>query len=520
MKSRPARFMRRSWLFQFGALAAMFALLHPLFHRMLRARESAFMDSFALDGVFSFSPVWALLILFVLLLVFDRRVRWKRTGGRWLRPFFIVSILWITWSVGALGVNYYTGQPYWLDRILLLVLFLLSIKTPAFVVPLLIGLLFFQAQQRISAGQLEITDRFPLFDMQVILVAWLALRLWLPMRARTLLWFLLAVQAVNYLAPGIAKMTVGGDFRPLEWWTSNPMHMFPATSSHHGWFFWFEPSTVESIIRMTLLIAPLIGAFTFFVEIVCIPMSLFRRGAMIALTAQIMLHLGIFSMTGIFFWKWIALDAALLWAVGRSRPRRDWRRVAAMALLIAAYPLYHTPRYLGWMDCSVSEQYFFEVQTPDQKWYRVEQSDMSPCDITFEQGEFHYVNREKVVCRIWGTIHEYDLAATVNATRSEAEVREVIAQRGQVHYNEKRAADLDKFLVTWFGNVSEAQGRYKWFKVLVAPNHMQARSGEPRYDFETPVQRVRIRFQRSYWDGERLALIDDTIVREIHIPPR
>jgi hypothetical protein len=89
-----------------------------------------------------------------------------------------------------------------------------------------------------------------------------------------------------------------------------------------------------------------------------------------------------------------------------------------------------------------------------------------------------------------------------------------------VHYNEKRAADLDKFLVTWFGNVSEAQGRYKWFKVLVAPNHMQARSGEPRYDFETPVQRVRIRFQRSYWDGERLALIDDTIVREIDIPPR
>lgn len=520
MGSRIARLLSKSWAFQFAVMALAFALLHRQFRTLMHLKDEVYLDPFILDGVFtSKRAVAAALTCAVFLIVIDRRVRWKTLGARWIKPVTLGCAAALAWSICTFGYNYFTNEFYLIDRLAIVVLLALSFWRPAFLLPLLIALMLFASQQRVSAGDLETTDKFPLLDLQIAFIAWLTLRTVLPMRARTLLWFLAALQAINYIAPGIAKLTVGGSFEPLVWVSENPMYALVATAAEHGWFYWMEPASVETVVGTSAFLTPLLAVMALSTELGIGVLILTRRGGAFALLGAIALHVGIFALTGILFWKWIFLDGLLIYALLASRTpqARSIRRPVAMAALIACFPLFAAPKRLGWLDTHVSEHYLIEVVTADGNVRIVDQADMSPFDLTVEQGIFHYANTEPMLVADWGSVRDVSLARTINAADNEAALRKIVAAHGKVHFSEQKAAELDAFLRTYFGHVNERNGSMRWLKWIGPPVHVLVRSGQPRFDFEEKVVAARLRFRRTLLVGHRHVTVDDYIVREVPI---
>jgi hypothetical protein len=519
VKSRAVRFIHRSWFVQLGLMAVVFALLRPLMFKLLKYPEAVYDDWFIGAGLFQRPHMVWVLALFVVMLVFNRRLKLRR-GGRWVKAAVILCLLWLWWGIAATGFNYYTNEAYWLDRVLILALVVLAIRIPACAILAVAYSMLFLGQLALSAGDMETTDKLLLLYANFALIGWLLLRTIFPMRGRTLLFFLLALAASAYFAPGWAKLTVSGTLDPFAWMLRDPLHCFMVTAYSHGWLTWLGSERVAGLAATLAVLSPLMAAFTLFVELSSSVMLLFRRSAIVLLVLAIMMHLGIFAMTGIFFWKWMAIDLLLIAWLLQLRPpgsrRAKWRRVAAMAVLIASFPLYTQPKFLGWLDSNVSETYFVEVVTADGETLRVDQKDFGPYDITFEQGAVHYLNREPVIGDLWGNA-PWDLGTQMLAIEDPEQMRSLIREGGTIRYDEKKAAELDRFLQQFFTHVNERGDGMQWLDWIGPPHHVQVSSGEPRYDFSKPVKRVQVRFVRTFFDGEHIVTLDDRVVREVVI---
>jgi hypothetical protein len=514
--SAAYRFAFRSWFVQLGALAAGFGLMRLLADSMLRQREGIYFQPFLGWSFFSRAlPAVVACVLTAWLLANARRVNWRRLG-RGTRVVVGVVMVVAAWSIAGIGFNYYTGEAYFADRALILLLLAAALWRPAFCPLLLAYLMFFFGQHHGGAGDFELTDKFPIIDAISAFIAWMVLRTVLPMRVRTFMWFLIALQAINYLAPAIAKLTLDHRFNPLGWYTENPLHLMSVTAYAHGWFYWMNEPDVIAIAQLAQRFDVILAIFTMVVEagVIC---ALWRRSAALWLAGVVVLHIGIFSLTGIMFWKWIVLDLALVWWLLKAgRDRRVRFRVLAMIALIAAFPLYAKPKFLGWLDTPVSEHYFIEVETDDGT-YRVDQADFSPFDITFEQGALHYVNDGPVVTYSWGAALNYPFGVRLHGATTPGEVRAIIVADGKVRANEKHAKVLDDFLQKFFTNVNE-HGDMRRVGALGPPRHMQVRSGEPRFQFDRLVRRVRVRFIRTFYDGEVIHTLDDRVLRTVEVP--
>ncbi|MBK8207353.1 MAG: hypothetical protein IPK87_11285 [Planctomycetes bacterium] len=518
-KSRAFRMIHRSWFAQFGLLAVVFGLMRLLMTSLAKYPEDIYLDSFIGNGLFA-KPREAVIVLALSALLFasSRRLHWRRLGGRWARVSAFVLLLLLFWGVAGVGFNYYTNQAYLADRVLILTLVLLSARWPAFSLPAVAYCMLFFGQVGLSAGDLETTDKLALLYANYAVVSWVLLRTAFPMRARALPWFLLALMIAAYFAPGWAKLTVSGELEPTAWLLHDPLHCLVATGHAHGWMSWWDRQQVGELVSFLAGFSPLMAAFTLLAELAAPFLGLSRRLAPLWLVLVIGMHAGIFAFTGILFWKWVCVDMLLIWGLLSLRPQRGrqrWLRVVAFAALIACFPLYAKPKFLGWLDSNVSETYFVEVVAEDGHTYRVQQKDFSPYDITFEQGAFHYANPGPVVNDVWGNAYSYELGRRMNETTNAASMQSLIRKEGRVLYHEKKAATLDSFLQQYFRNANARGDSMEWLEAVGPPHHVQTRSGGDRYDFQTRVKRVQLRFVRTFFDGEHIVTLDDHVVREV-----
>jgi hypothetical protein len=519
VRSSGFRVVMRSWFAQLGLMAVAFGLMRMLFETLMRQREDIYFNAFL--GVGFASRGFASLIaglLFAWVLLNRRRVNWRRMGSK-ARMVMAAVMLTATWCIIGVSFNYYTGHAYFVDRALIVVLLGATLWRPAFAIPLLAYLMVFLGQHHAGAGDWELTDKFPIIDAMSAFVAWMVLRTLMPLRVRTLFWFLLALQAINYLAPGIAKLTLDDSFNPLGWYTENPLHLLSLTAWHHGWLSFLSAEDATALVRWASHLDVPMAVFTMIVEVGAPLLVLSRRTAVLWLGGAVMLHLGIFGMTGILFWIWVVLDLSLRWWMGATRRKRTPRvreRAVALLVLIAAFPLFAKPKFLGWIDTPVSEHYFIEVETDDGT-FRVDHADFSPYDVTFEQGALHYVNRKRVVTYSWGGGLTYDVGIKLGEAETPDQVRTIIAEHGLERANEKHAAVLDTFLRKFFANVNE-YGDMRWVSDWGPPTHMQVRSGDPRFQFDARVRRVNVRFVRTFFDGETIHTMDDEVVRTVIVP--
>ncbi len=130
-----------------------------------------------------------------------------------------------------------------------------------------------------------------------------------------------------------------------------------------------------------------------------------------------LMHVGIFLLSGIFFWKWIALNAAFIFSFTQLSRRKNVNfssRLYGCALVIAAPLMFHVVK-LAWYDTGAVNEPVFQAITADNQAFTAPSNFFLDSSIDVAQQRFSHPSTGYLPTGTWGTTGDADVMRRVAA---------------------------------------------------------------------------------------------------------
>ena len=448
------------------------------------------------------------------------RLRWKDLdSGNTLRCFIAVIAGTLAWTFSVYDYNLYYDQGHYADRLLLIALFAGVLWRPVLIVPFtaFVYCIVHQFDQPVPCTW---TDKRALFDILSLFVGFLSLRLWTAPRwpqihFREFIYLTIVLQAANYFVPGFGKLSLG-------WPLIERLDNLFVASYLNGWFGFL---TTEQALGWAQLIADwnvLLVWPSLVLELSALLCLWNRRVSACILIGCIGLHGMICLTTGILFWKWIILDAALiavLYGPGRAAieplfaPSRRW---LSMALIVAA-PFYFNSHWLAWYDTELNEVYHLEAITASGQTYHIPRTLITPYEVYFAQNKFHFLSPDKFINGRYGTTVSWQATRRLDG-RPTAEIANAVREElGKVEQHDRKTAAFERFIQRYFSNLNRRGSHSVIPEWLLPPQHIYSVVPEPRFAGQEKVVMVRVIHERSLYQRDRIETLKREVLREISI---
>lgn len=508
--------------FQAGLLLGVlfvYRILKKLFKNCGLPEEFYWNDSFLLAGTSHLPFLLGVLIPALGFLAWNARRNWDDLGAppglRWV----VVGIAAIiAWTYSTYQTNLYFGEFHALERIALVALCGVIAFRPA-AVWLFLAVAFtitYQFDHPIPGWNW--LDKGIAFEALSMFVAVSLLRRIFGISWLCFPFLLGAFLASNYVVPGLAKLRI-------QWMQENDLMYLSAATLLQGWLPMVNEATILRLLdqfawtNLPLKVATLVlelGALFLFVR---------PRAFVAIILGTVGLHVGIFVSSGIFFWKWIWLNLALMFVVWRHRegwakPLFGVRTLVLMTLVIGLSRYHVHPTWLSWYDTPLNEYFVFEARTDDGDYHEVGRNRMAPYDLIFSQNRFYYLSDEPHLTATFSAIgSDTDLFRAVSGLQGIEDTQALLESRGQVRAQEGPREDFDRFIRIYFATLNEGMPKHVIPHVLQAPIHIWSYArGPDAYEGETPVHSFRVRLRRVLYTRDAFVEVSDTVIREIPIP--
>ncbi len=471
----------------------------------------------------------SLALAFVNFLRSDRNrfyARWgwenfKAGEGINIRYFIVLLAAVLTWAFSTYEFNFYYGQAHLLDRLLLVSLLILIWMNPVFV-PLfaLFSVIVISQFNYPELLNYSWFDKELLFKILILFTVFIYLRLVTTFSPSLFIFLALCLIGSEYFFAGISKLQIGN--RVIDWGYRNQLHNLFVSSYINGWLRFIPEATILQVAGVMKLLDIPLQLYTLIVELGAILLLFGRRLAILILIGEFLLHLGIFLSSGIFFWKWMVLDVgliALLWKYQAETVRFLFtRRKAALSVIIIGFAyLYFSPTPAGWFDTRANNFYEFEASDVNGSVYNLSRNFWAPYDLPFVQDQFFYLSEDRVLVGTYGTQHNFGLARLTNAADSRQDIEQVWEEYGTLRYSESRAAAFDAFVIRFFRNANARMDKTVVPAFLRPPHHITTFPPENAFELQSPIERVRIRYVETFYNGDKIIVLQDKIIREIEI---
>ncbi len=496
-----------------GLLVAL-ALVSRVFYRLVQLDEAAYRSFSITLGAFGSLKLVVLVLAPAAVAVWlRRRLRWSDVAdGRLVRILVLAAAGSLLVSLAFYEPNWFFGQTHLVDRGLLVALFFVSAWRPIAVVPFTILAAIMASQFAVPLGRYTWNDKRLIFD--VVILFCLAVGAGIVRRREGVSAFIGAVGVLVaswYLLAGARKIT-------LLWPGREELPNLTRTAHLAGWLQGDSASRVAELIgSMNGLLVPA----AIVVEVAAVLLLLGRRPALAGLVALPGLHLMVFLMSGIFFWKWMILELALIVFVARCS--RDTFAAFGPILVLLALPfVVLSPRLFGvstlaWYDTPYSVNLELEAVGVSGAAYRVDRDDMAPYEVLLSQGRLGFVAKPGVLVGSRGSALDWDLASRVIQAQTPSDISEAERQLAVSQYDDADAQVFDRFVRARFGQWTDQPP-------LVPPHHIW--SGRAPGFLNVPpvafsgqeqVAEVRVRMHKVWWDGQRYRPLADCVVRAVPI---
>lgn len=530
--SRP-RWFDLELLAVVGLTLVLFRGLYCVFLERLLLSEEGYRQPVLLVELLRLPPFVVIVVVSLALLAFDVVPRARRAApGRLCWPPFEQApslrllvggvALTLAWAFSTYELNLYLDQAHVLDRVLIVVLAGLVFVHPAFV-PLFVALtagVVHQLDMPPGLFSYSWTDKKLLFEVLLLFCAFSLVRALRPTtRSNVFLFLTLCLVASHYVEPGLGKARLG-------WVTANQLHHLFVSSWLNGWLRFLDE---EVVIRLAQGLAPAdvaLQALTLGIELGAVALLWHKRLTVLFLVAFLFLHTAIYALTGFFFWKWMALHALLLALLWRTADT-TWldeifqRRFLVLSLVIVlGLRWLFSPGVLAWFDTPVNN--FYELEAVDRRGRSapLERSFFAPYDFPFVQNRFYFLSDEPVLVNMYGELFaSRAVAAAVYAADGPDDVVELKRRHGRKRYDVAVAARFESFVRIFVRNANRRGRHERPLPLPPAPPHHAIHAREDSYTFEAPIERVRVYFHETFFDGETVHRLRRELVREIVIEP-
>jgi hypothetical protein len=266
--------------------------------------------------------------------------------------------------------------------------------------------------------------------------------------------------------------------------------------------------------------------FTLLVECGSLVM-LFRRWTLVGFfILAAAFHLGAFAMTGIFFWKWILVDAMLLTYLltGHRLVRLSMFTPGRFALSVGAIlasPVWVPSENLTWFDTPLT--YSLELEGVDSRGgvHTLPAGFFRPYGDAIVLGPAGTAPPHPKLTRGMGVTMDRSVAEALEGARSPDSVLAIEQTRGTVRVDSAATAALDDFVRRYAENARCSSQRDPLFlRIVGVPRHLWTFPLDADLPCGAQLERVRVFERTTFFDGTQLRMIRRLLLREIVVPRR
>ena len=443
------------------------------------------------------------------------------THGKALRVVIMAVVIIMTWAFATYSYNYYYDLPHYLDRFLLVLLAVLVYVNPLFIIPFTM-VCYLMSGQFMYPVPYAYTDKQMIYEFMALFGCFVAVRPFVRGRTQDFVFVGLCLIGAYYYFPGIEKLHIGAG-SSINWITDNDLHHYIVFSYQKGWLAFRSPELVQTMTDLVEFFQVPFQLFTVIMEVGIIFMFVLRRRfAMGILALGILLHTGIMISAGVFFWKWMTLDAAMIWFLWRYGNSQEiaplFKPIPAVLsmLIIASGSLFFDVHHLGWWNSPIHTQYKFEVIDTEGDRYDFAYSYLQPYDFAITQNRLHTTFEGKSISSVNGAVGEPEIYWKARSLTLE-DVPAFIEEYGRNRYNPVRAERLRELLRVYAYNININYQPTFLPAIIRPPMHINSQPFPDAYNFEHPIAEVRIRMIISFYDGEQVHIVSDEVIDSMPI---
>lgn len=452
------------------------------------------------------------LLFFILVPLLIWNVKWDEIVKKhemYIKYFilFVMSI-WV-WKVVTLDLNLYYNQAYHLDRIILLTLGILAFRFPiALIYVLVFSIVFFnQVSYPTLAGIFpnQYIDSTPLVDILILFVVYIFLKkVYTNFSILAFLVVALCLHASNYFIPGLAKILISEHY--IDWMYVNDLSNIFAAQYFQGWlldvFPWETIQTLFEIIHLTTI--PMqVGAFV--TQLIVISIFINKKYTLLLFASFEVLHLGVFIVSGIFFWKWILLNLSIIYVVNKL-DNEQIKKIFNLKMMLFTIPMivygniFFKPAWLGWYDGPLNNTFKVYATNTQGERYLIDQNLMAPYDILFAQRGFTFLMDEKLR-PAWGASDTETMLKLKRLSADKNEIFKFEQKYGVNKYNAKKVEEFKNFLRLYFQHWNENMDKRIVWNYFTPPKHVYASlSWDEKVKQDNQVKYVEIVFFKTFYD--------------------
>lgn len=207
----------------------------------------------------------------------------------------------------------------------------------------------------------------------------------------------------NYFYGALGKLALGDS--PLYWVLQNKTEYLVLTSRETGVNpLTFSDGFVKTMYEWFAYSSPLFNFATVAGQAVCVILIVRPRLAMLTTAFFDLMHIGIFVFTGIFFWKFILLNLAIVLGLRRMLDRTIPTLFAAyLVLLVVVSPALFHINYFFWLDTRSMNSVKIWAVDDDGREFRVPASYFRAFSVTMNQHRLVYPEHGPYPTWTWGT---------------------------------------------------------------------------------------------------------------------
>jgi ABC-type multidrug transport system fused ATPase/permease subunit len=444
-----------------------------------------------------------------------RKLEWKQLHSyQWIRWIVVVIAAVLTWDHSTYNYNYYFDQAHYFDRVLLIALTVLIWKHPAFIAPYLAITLLVRAQFYVPISDITNVDKKMLIDQLMLFYVFIVVRLYRKWPAHLYVFLMVCLLGASYVIPAISKIFVAP--HGYEWFTNGNLHYSLALANYRGW------NLSQGVINFAEQYGTLLSIVTFCLELVAILFLFKAKWSRFIIMGFFGIHISIFALTGVFFWKWMLFEIVVLllfWKMPVALEERLFTKTTfygSMVIMLFS-GFYFKPHQLAWFGAKTNYVYSYEVIGESGKRYTLDRNFMAPYDKHFQVDRIAHFNPfHSIEVSAHGYVTDYTLLLEGEKVETQEDFIQLEKERGKLKFDGESNVTYVIFIQTYFRNYNRNLGSLFWINALAPPRHFQNRSKKLTYSGQEKVKGFEIQLDRTIIVNNKVKALNKQVL--LYIP--
>ena len=430
-----------------------------------------------------------------LFILFRNKIMWSDiTDNKSLRILILLTTLIFTYTTTFSSFNYFTGNAAIIDRVLIIIFSILVYFSPLFLFYFFPILFLNYASSDFPLNEFSYTDK--LLPLSIIIFTF-CLALFHTILKNKIkfqyekIWLLgsLIIIFGSYFSPFLTKVLISPNL--IDWFIIEDFGLALERYIARGWLLNLNQDIIGYIKDFVFNFQKPLLFISFIFEGIAIFLFLNRKISILIISLFTILNIAIFSLSAIFFWKWILFNLMFIGYLIFTKPNFDFKNkgIVITFSIIVSFTLAIFPK-LGWYSMPYTLNYSLIVEDKEGTNYNVKGNEMAPFDIYFTFSRWDVLDKNQLPT----STSNYDELKFYRSLNTE-ELIKYQKKNGQNRFNQNKLNKLEFFLSEYFKNFNKKiSSPHFYFKPY---SHIQTQV-KNKFLFDKKVKKVKI-VATEYW---------------------